>query len=290
MGDRTLLVVQNAADDPIGPLGDWLPRAGLVLDVRDAQAGDPLPAGLGRVRRAARARRRDGRRRRRSGRRGCRGVRALLAAAVRRRGARRWACASARSCWRWRRAGGSARNPDGPEFGAQLIAKRANCGHRPAVSRRCRSRPDVIQWHFDAVHRPAAERRPAGRLAGVRGAGVPARAAGLGHPVPHRDDAGDRPAAGPPRTRAALDGLRRRAHARAQRRRPRRHRRGVAAVRRGLRRRSSRDPSAVPALAPAAHRHRRAGHRPGRDPGRAGRGDDAARQPRAAEPTPADPR
>ena len=38
--------------------------------------------------------------------------------------------------------------------------------------------------------RPAARRGPAGQLAGLRQPGVPARPAGVGHPVPHRDDAG----------------------------------------------------------------------------------------------------
>ncbi len=40
------LVVENAADDPAGPLGDWLTDAGLTVDVVRPYAGDPLPVGL----------------------------------------------------------------------------------------------------------------------------------------------------------------------------------------------------------------------------------------------------
>ncbi len=40
------LVVENAADDPAGPLGEWLAGAGLRLEVVRPYAGDALPVGL----------------------------------------------------------------------------------------------------------------------------------------------------------------------------------------------------------------------------------------------------
>ncbi|MBA3797822.1 MAG: type 1 glutamine amidotransferase [Geodermatophilaceae bacterium] len=42
----TVLVVEPDASDPIGPLGDWLTAAALVLEIRRPHAGDPLPPGL----------------------------------------------------------------------------------------------------------------------------------------------------------------------------------------------------------------------------------------------------
>ncbi len=42
----TVLVVEPDASDPIGPLGEWLTAAGLVLEIRRPHAGDRLPPGL----------------------------------------------------------------------------------------------------------------------------------------------------------------------------------------------------------------------------------------------------
>jgi GMP synthase-like glutamine amidotransferase len=148
VGERRLLVVQNAADDPIGPLGDWLVEAGVSLDVRDAEAGDALPAGLD----------------------GFAGlvvlgggmgvddeerapwlpaVRALLSAAVADDVPLLAVCLGAQLLAQ-AMGGRVGRNPDGPEFGAQLIAKRANSATDP-LFRDLPITPDVIQWHFDAV-------------------------------------------------------------------------------------------------------------------------------------------
>jgi hypothetical protein len=44
-----------------------------------------------------------------------------------------------------------APNPDGPEFGAQLIAKRAASANDPLFGP-LPITPDVIQWHFDAIN------------------------------------------------------------------------------------------------------------------------------------------
>jgi GMP synthase-like glutamine amidotransferase len=43
-----------------------------------------------------------------------------------------------------------ARNPDGPEIGAQLVAKRGAASNDPLFGPMPIT-PDVIQWHFDAV-------------------------------------------------------------------------------------------------------------------------------------------
>jgi hypothetical protein len=48
--------------------------------------------------------------------------------------------------------GAVAPNPDGPEFGAQLIAKRAMASTDPLFGP-LPITPDVIQWHFDAIVR-----------------------------------------------------------------------------------------------------------------------------------------
>ena len=80
---------------------------------------------------------------------------------------RRWASASAHSCWPSPPAAGSSRNPDGPEYGAQLIAKRANAGTDPLFG------PLPITPGRDPVarrrgHRPAAGRGAPGQFAGLR--------------------------------------------------------------------------------------------------------------------------
>jgi GMP synthase-like glutamine amidotransferase len=140
-----VLVVVNDESDPPGPLAEWLTEAGLDLHVA---TGHDLPADLSTF---------DGlvvlggsmgawddahapwlpR------------VRELLRAAVADEvptlaiclGAQLLAAAN---------GGRVERNPDGPEFGAQLVAKRAAAstdtlfGPLPIT-------PDVLQWHFDAV-------------------------------------------------------------------------------------------------------------------------------------------
>ena len=148
MGDRPLLVVQNAADDPIGPLGEWLTAAGLTLDVRDVERGDPLPGGLdgfggllvlgggmsaGDDRRAP----------------WLPAVRALLAEAITGEIPTLAVCLGAQLL-AVALGGRVGPNPDGPEFGAQLVAKRANSASDP-LFRDLPITPDVIQWHYDAV-------------------------------------------------------------------------------------------------------------------------------------------
>jgi GMP synthase (glutamine-hydrolysing) len=143
-----LLVVQNAASDPVGRLGDWLTTAGLDLQVRRPYDGAVLPAELT----------------------GFGGLlvlggglsatddsrapwlpelRTLLRRAVATElptlgvclGAQLLAVAS---------GGRVAPNPGGPEFGAQLIAKRAASADDPLFGA-LPITPDVVQWHFAAI-------------------------------------------------------------------------------------------------------------------------------------------
>ncbi len=148
MGDRPLLVVQNAADDPIGPLGEWLAGAGLGLDVRDAEAGDPLPAGLdgfaGLVVLGGGMSANDDQRAPWLAQ-----VRALLSEALAGEVPTLAICLGAQLL-AITMGGRVGPNPDGPEFGGQLIAKRANSATDP-LFRELPITPDVIQWHFDAV-------------------------------------------------------------------------------------------------------------------------------------------
>jgi GMP synthase (glutamine-hydrolysing) len=148
VGDRPLLVVQNAADDPIGPLGEWLTAAGLRLDVRDAEHGDPLPDGpdgfagllvLGGGMGALDDERAPW----------LPAVRALLAEAIAGEVPTLAVCLGAQLL-AVALGGRVGPNPEGPEFGAQLIAKRANAATDPLFGDMPIT-PDVIQWHYDAV-------------------------------------------------------------------------------------------------------------------------------------------
>ena len=147
MGDP-LLVVQNAADDPIGPLGEWLTSAGLTLEVRDAERGDSLPSGLDGfggllVLGGGMGAGDDGRAP------WLPAVRALLGEAIAGDVPTLGVCLGAQLL-AVALGGRVGPNPDGPEFGAQLVAKRANSATDP-LFRDLPITPDVIQWHFDAV-------------------------------------------------------------------------------------------------------------------------------------------
>lgn len=141
---RVLLVVNDESDPP-GPLGQWLAEAGLELQI---VAGAELPQDLS----------------------GLAGLvvlggsmgawddahapwlpheRALLRSAVAGElptlgiclGAQLLAAAN---------GGRVERNPGGPEFGRQLVAKRATAATDPLFGPMPIT-PDVLQWHFDAV-------------------------------------------------------------------------------------------------------------------------------------------
>lgn len=145
MNAPRLLVIEPSSTDPVERLGQWLTDAGLDLDVRGPAT---LPEDLS----------------------GCAGllvlggpmgatddaiapwladVRALLRAAVAAElptlgiclGGQLLAAAN---------GGRVGRNPGGPEYGAQLVAKRAAAASDPLFGP-LPITPDVIQWHLDAV-------------------------------------------------------------------------------------------------------------------------------------------
>lgn len=143
--DPRVLVVRNADCDPPARLADWLPEAGLAFDVVD---GADLPASLA----------------------GFQGLivlggpmsatddaavpwlaheRALLRAAVSDELPTLAICLGAQLL-AVAHGGRVAPNPDGPEFGAQLIAKRAAAASDPLFGSMPIT-PDVIQWHHDAI-------------------------------------------------------------------------------------------------------------------------------------------
>jgi len=143
-----LLVIQVAADDPVGRLGDWLTAAGLELELLRPYDGPTLPSdlsdyhgllvlggGLAATDDAAAP--------------WLPQVRALLRDAVSREVPTLGVCLGAQLL-AVANGGRVARNPAGPEFGAQLIAKRAVCSGDPLFGPMPIT-PDVIQWHFDAI-------------------------------------------------------------------------------------------------------------------------------------------
>jgi GMP synthase (glutamine-hydrolysing) len=145
-----ILVVQNDRSDPLGVLGDWLTGAGAALDVRDMASGATLPASvdgvggivvLGGGMRATDDQRAPWLPR----------LRALLAEALSREVPVLGVCLGGQLLAL--AAGGEVGpNPDGPEIGAQLIAKRAAAATDPLFGP-LPITPDVLQWHVDAVTR-----------------------------------------------------------------------------------------------------------------------------------------
>ena len=148
MSVPSLLVVQNAHSDPIGRLGDWLSAAGLTLDVRNLEGGDELPGRpddydgllvLGGEMGAADDDRFPW----------LPAVRSLLRDAVAREVPTLGVCLGAQLL-ALANGGAVGPNPDGPEFGAQLVAKRGVASTDPLFGP-LPITPDVVQWHFDAV-------------------------------------------------------------------------------------------------------------------------------------------
>ncbi len=145
-----ILVLQNDASDPVGPLGEWLADAGATLEIRDLSSGAGVPDELvafgGVVVLGGGMSATDDARTP-----WLPAVRALLRDAVAQEvpvlavclGAQLLAVAT---------GGTVGRNPDGPEYGAGLIAKRAASAGDPLFGP-LPITPDVIQWHQDAVLR-----------------------------------------------------------------------------------------------------------------------------------------
>ncbi len=143
-----VLVVQLDSSDQVGRLGDWLTSAGLALDICDTSQAHPLPGDLhahaGLVVLG-----------------GSMGawddhvapvladVRALLRAAVLAEVPTLGICLG-HQLLAVANGGRCEPNPDGPELGAQLIAKRSAAWTDPLFGP-LPITPDVLQWHYDAV-------------------------------------------------------------------------------------------------------------------------------------------
>ena len=145
MSGPRVLVVQNSASDPVGRLGDWFQDAGLVVD---QVTGPDLPANLD----------------------GVAGLvvlggdmgaydddiapwlpheRALLREAVEREVPTLAICLGAQLL-AVANGGRVETDPDGPEIGAQLVAKRTAASRDPLFAA-VPITPDVHQWHYDAI-------------------------------------------------------------------------------------------------------------------------------------------
>ncbi len=143
--DRPTLVLQLAADDPIGNLGGWLTGAGLELEVRLAPDLPATPDGYaGLVVLGGPMGARDDHRAP-----WLPEVRALLRAAVSGEVPTLAICLGAQILAETH-GGRVIENPEGPEIGAQLIAKRASSATDPLFGP-LPITPDVIQWHFDTI-------------------------------------------------------------------------------------------------------------------------------------------
>lgn len=148
MASTRVLTLQLDVTDPPARLGEWLIDAGLELEVRDLSDGDVLPeslaeygavlvlgGGMGAFDDAVAPY--------------LPGVRDLLRRAVTEEVPTLGVCLGAQLL---AGAHGSPirRNPDGPEIGAQLIAKRSAAAGDP-LFRDLPITPDVLQWHYDAI-------------------------------------------------------------------------------------------------------------------------------------------
>ena len=144
-----LLVIQHGWDDPPGPLGEWLTDAGLALDVRRPYEGDALPADLSGHAGLLVLGGAMGAGRRRAGAVAARGA-PVAAFGGGRRGADPGHLPGRPAARAGQRRARSSRTPQGPEIGAQLVAKRSAAAGDPLFGP-LPIMPDVIQWHFDAI-------------------------------------------------------------------------------------------------------------------------------------------
>ena len=147
MAAEPILVIENARDAPVARLGEWLAAAGAELDVRNAEAGDPLPdrltgyAGLvvlgGGMNAYDDAKAPW-----------LPAVRGLLAGAVRAELPTLGVCLGGQLLAV--ATGGRVRQAELGEYGAQLVAKRQATATDPLL-RELPITPDVLQWHVDEV-------------------------------------------------------------------------------------------------------------------------------------------
>jgi GMP synthase (glutamine-hydrolysing) len=143
-----VVVLQLDPSDPPARLGDWLQAAGVDVALCALDAGRPVPADLegvaglivlggpmGALDDAVASYLPD--------------VRALLREAVRREVPTLGVCLG-HQLLAVANGGQIRRMPDGPEIGAQLVAKRAAASTDP-LFRDLPITPDVVQWHYDEV-------------------------------------------------------------------------------------------------------------------------------------------
>jgi GMP synthase (glutamine-hydrolysing) len=135
-----VLVIENAASDPVGRLAEWLPAAGLELDVRRPDALPALDGYAGLVVLGMPGSAHDAE---------FRGVLGLLREAVGSELPTLGICGGAQLL-ALAHGGRVERNPDGPEVGAHLVAKRSSAATDPLFGP-LPITPDVVQWHWDAV-------------------------------------------------------------------------------------------------------------------------------------------
>ena len=142
-----LLVLQLDASDPVGRLGDWLRDAGLELDVRALNAGDPCPDDLSEhcgvvvLGGSMSANDRDPAY--------LEQTRSLLRAAVAGEVPTLGVCLGGQLL-AVANGGRVEVAQDGPEIGAQLVAKRSTAAEDPLFAPMPIT-PDVLQWHFDEI-------------------------------------------------------------------------------------------------------------------------------------------
>ena len=141
-----LLVVQLDPSDPPARLGEWLRAAGLDLDVRALDAGDELPADLTAhcgvlVLGGAQSANDDVPE--------LKAVKAMLRDAIANEVPTLGVCLGFQLLAA-ANGGQVRRAPNGPELGAQLVAKRTTAATDPLFAA-LPITPDVLQWHFDEV-------------------------------------------------------------------------------------------------------------------------------------------
>jgi GMP synthase-like glutamine amidotransferase len=140
-----VLAVRNDDSDPLGPLADWLRAAGVEPhEVPGTQLPETLAGYAGLIVLGGPMGANDDARAP-----WLPAVRALLREAVRDEVPTLGICLGAQLL-AVANGGRVERNPEGPEFGAQLVAKRSAAAGDP-LFRPLPIAPDVIQWHFDAV-------------------------------------------------------------------------------------------------------------------------------------------